>query len=73
MLQPRITARTVEVHPAVAFGSVLAGAALLGAVGAVIAIPTLATVQALGTAYVPRYEVFPSLEPTGDAPGDGTT
>ncbi|MGW3954605.1 AI-2E family transporter [Streptomyces sp. NPDC004752] len=78
VLQPRITARTVEVHPAVAFGSVLAGAALLGAVGAVIAIPTVATVQALGTAYLPRYEILPSREPTGDieptggTPGDGT-
>ncbi len=26
LLQPRITARTVDIHPAVAFGSVVAGA-----------------------------------------------
>ena len=30
-LLPRITARTMELHPAVAFGSALAGAAVLGA------------------------------------------
>ncbi len=30
---PRITARTMELHPAVAFGAALAGASLLGAVG----------------------------------------
>lgn len=57
LLQPRVTARTVEVHPAVAFGSVIAGAALLGAVGAVIAIPAAATLQGFVSTYVKRYEV----------------
>ncbi|MEX2986165.1 AI-2E family transporter [Streptomyces sp. C36] len=57
VLQPRITARTVDIHPAVAFGSVVAGAALLGAVGALIAIPATATLQAFLGTYVKRYEV----------------
>jgi predicted PurR-regulated permease PerM len=57
MLQPRITARTVDIHPAVAFGSVIAGTALLGAVGALIAIPATATLQGFLSAYVRRYEV----------------
>jgi predicted PurR-regulated permease PerM len=57
LLQPRITARTVDIHPAVAFGSVVAGTALLGAVGALIAIPATATMQGFFTAYVRRYEV----------------
>ncbi|MEO3768706.1 AI-2E family transporter [Streptomyces sp. B8F3] len=57
LLQPRITAKTVNIHPAVAFGSVIAGAALLGAVGALIAIPATATLQAFLSAYVRRYEV----------------
>ncbi|MFI7104418.1 AI-2E family transporter [Streptomyces sp. NPDC050161] len=57
LLQPRITARTVDIHPAVAFGSVVAGTALLGAVGALIAIPATATLQAFLSAYVKRYEV----------------
>ncbi|MEV4501780.1 AI-2E family transporter [Streptomyces klenkii] len=57
VLQPRITARTVDIHPAVAFGSVVAGAALLGAVGALVAIPATATLQAFLSAYVRRYEV----------------
>ncbi|WP_155058306.1 AI-2E family transporter, partial [Streptomyces blattellae] len=43
VLQPKLTARTVDIHPAVAFGSVIAGTALLGAVGALIAIPAVAT------------------------------
>ncbi|WFB11534.1 AI-2E family transporter [Streptomyces sp. LX-29] len=57
LLQPRITARTVDIHPAVAFGSVIAGTALLGAVGALIAIPATATLQAFLSTYVKRYEV----------------
>ncbi|MEK0101243.1 AI-2E family transporter, partial [Streptomyces sp. A475] len=46
VLQPKLTAKTVDIHPAVAFGSVIAGTALLGAVGALIAIPAVATLQA---------------------------
>ncbi|UNO43782.1 AI-2E family transporter [Streptomyces sp. MST-110588] len=57
LLQPRITAKTVDIHPAVAFGSVIAGTALMGAVGALIAIPATATLQAFLGAYVKRYEV----------------
>nr|WP_263107944.1 AI-2E family transporter [Kitasatospora sp. DSM 101779] len=57
VLHPRITAKTVDVHPAVAFGSVIAGAALLGAVGALIAIPAAATLQGFVGTYVRRYEV----------------
>ncbi|MFV2121538.1 AI-2E family transporter [Streptomyces sp. Act-28] len=57
LLQPKLTARTVDIHPAVAFGSVVAGTALLGAVGALIAIPAVATLQAFLGAYVRRYAV----------------
>lgn len=57
VLQPKLTARTVDIHPAVAFGSVVAGTALLGAVGALIAIPAVATLQAFLGAYVKRYAV----------------
>ncbi|MET8248984.1 AI-2E family transporter [Streptomyces sp. NPDC005202] len=57
MLQPKLTSKTVDIHPAVAFGSVVAGTALLGAVGALIAIPAVATLQAFLGAYVKRYAV----------------
>ncbi|MFJ5679260.1 AI-2E family transporter [Streptomyces sp. NPDC093097] len=57
LLQPRITAKTVDIHPAVAFGSVVAGTALMGAVGALIAIPATATLQAFLGAYIKRYDV----------------
>ncbi|MDX6346239.1 MAG: hypothetical protein QOF84_1029 [Streptomyces sp.] len=57
VLQPRITAKTVDIHPAVAFGSVVAGTALLGAVGALVSIPATATLQGFLGAYVKRYDV----------------
>ncbi|OWA25460.1 AI-2E family transporter [Streptomyces sp. CS057] len=57
VLQPKLTAKTVDIHPAVAFGSVIAGTALLGAVGALVAIPAVATLQAFLGAYVKRYDV----------------
>ncbi|CAL9579169.1 AI-2E family transporter [Streptomyces sp. enrichment culture] len=57
VLQPKLTSKTVDIHPAVAFGSVIAGTALLGAVGALIAIPAIATLQAFLGAYVKRYAV----------------
>lgn len=57
VLQPRITATTLNMHPAVAFGAVIAGAAILGPTGALLAIPVTATVQAFAGAYIRRYEV----------------
>nr|WP_258527959.1 AI-2E family transporter [Streptomyces sp. NBRC 110611] len=68
LLQPRITAKTVDIHPAVAFGSVVAGTALMGAVGALIAIPATATLQAFLGTYVKRYSVPDDLRVRGRAP-----
>ncbi|MEU1431338.1 AI-2E family transporter [Nocardia sp. NPDC005746] len=69
VLQPRITARTVDVNPAVALLSVIMGGALLGAVGALLAIPATATLQAFLGEYVKRYEVSedPRIERKGGA------
>lgn len=54
---PRITARTMELHPALAFGSAIAGAAVLGAVGAILALPAVAMFQALLGNTGQRFEV----------------
>lgn len=69
VLQPKLTAKTVDIHPAVAFGSVIAGTALLGAVGALIAIPAVATLQAFLGAYVKRYEVTEGASGASGAAG----
>jgi predicted PurR-regulated permease PerM len=57
---PRITARTMELHPAIAFGAALGGAALLGPAGAVLALPAAAMVQALASEWGRRHEVVES-------------
>jgi predicted PurR-regulated permease PerM len=60
LLAPRVTARTMELNPALAFGSAIAGAAILGPVGAVLALPTAASVQAFAGLYLRRHEVIDS-------------
>jgi predicted PurR-regulated permease PerM len=57
---PRITAHTLEMHPAVAFGTVIAGAAILGPVGALLALPAAAVVQAFISTLGERHEVIES-------------
>ncbi len=60
VLAPRITAQTMELHPAVAFGTVIAGAAIIGPVGAVLALPAAAVGQAFLSTYVQRHDVVES-------------
>ena len=60
VLSPRITARTMALHPAVAFGAVIAGGAILGPIGALLALPAAASVQALVSIYLHRFEVIAS-------------
>ena len=50
-----------------AFGSVIAGAALFGVTGALLAIPVVATVQSVVTVYGRRYEL---VEEFGAEPGE---
>ena len=57
LIAPKITAHTMSLHPAVAFGSAIAGASILGPVGALIALPVAATVQAFISTYFERYHV----------------
>jgi predicted PurR-regulated permease PerM len=59
-LLPRVTARTMDLHPAVAFGAAIAGAAVLGAVGAILAIPAAAMAQAVVSDLGERHEVIDS-------------
>ena len=60
LFAPRITARTMELHPAVAFGAALGGAAVLGAVGAILALPAAAMAQALIGDWGARHDVIDS-------------
>ena len=70
VLMPRITKRTMEVHPALAIGTVFAGGLLLGGVGAVLALPATAVIQSLVSAYTTEREVVenPLVEEPPDRP-----
>ncbi len=58
LLSPRITARTLELHPALAFGGALAGGAVLGPIGAILALPAVAMAQALISSWGMRHVVI---------------
>jgi predicted PurR-regulated permease PerM len=60
LIAPRITQRTMSIHPAVSIAAVIAGASLLGGVGAVLALPVTAIVQALVSATIHRHELVKS-------------
>lgn len=57
LLAPRITARTLELHAAVAFGAAIAGGAILGPIGAVLALPLAAMVQGFASNWGHRYKI----------------
>ena len=58
LLSPKITAHTMDLHPAVAFGSALAGASLFGPMGAILALPAAAVIQAFVSAFLDRHDVI---------------
>jgi predicted PurR-regulated permease PerM len=71
-LQPRVTAQTLDMHPAVAFAAVLAGTATFGASGALLALPFLATVQSFISVYIARHTVVESRLLSRDLAADRT-
>jgi predicted PurR-regulated permease PerM len=60
LLAPRVTARTMQLHPAVAFFAALAGGAFGGLIGAFLALPAAAIIQATVSTYLTRHEVVES-------------
>ena len=58
LIAPRVTARTMAIHPAVTIGALIAGASLLGGMGAVLALPVAATIQALISTTIQRHNVI---------------
>jgi predicted PurR-regulated permease PerM len=68
-IEPRISARAVNVHPAVSFASVILGTSMFGVAGALLAIPVVAMLLTLLDIYRTRYDLVPavtepSTEPT---------
>jgi predicted PurR-regulated permease PerM len=60
LFAPRITAKTMNMHPAVAFGAVIIGGSIFGPVGALLSLPAAAMIQAFATLYLEDHEVIVS-------------
>jgi hypothetical protein len=61
----------MSLHPAVAFGAVIAGGAIAGPIGALLALPAAASIQALVSSYARRYEVIASPLTAAQSPDPG--
>jgi predicted PurR-regulated permease PerM len=73
LLSPKISAHTMQLHPAVAFGAAITGASVGGAVGAFLALPAAAIIQGVGSTYIRRHDVVETdltrEEPKEDSDG----
>jgi len=78
VFSPKVSARALEMNPAVSFVAVLAFGAVFGPLGAFLALPIAATIQAIGNTYLHRYELVESdllhdperSSGSGSGPGD---
>jgi predicted PurR-regulated permease PerM len=64
ILGPKVTKHSMNVHPALAIGTVFAGGLLFGGVGAILALPATAVIQALISGHTTEREIIdaPLLE-----------
>ena len=67
---PRVSKRTMDVNAGIALASVFIGAALWGAVGALIGIPIAAAIVAVLDTYGHRHELVPALAALPDSEDD---
>jgi predicted PurR-regulated permease PerM len=58
VLGPRVTKHSMDVHPALAIGTVFAGGLLLGGVGAILALPATAVIQAIVSGYTTERDII---------------
>lgn len=68
VLTPRVSRTTMDIHPAVALGSVIAGAALFGPIGALIGIPVAAVAMTVLDTFSKRHDLVPELADLEPAP-----
>jgi len=57
VFSPKVSARSLELNPAVSFLAVIAFGAVFGPFGAFLALPVAATIQAVSSTYVRRHEL----------------
>jgi len=63
LISPRITMRTMEIHPAVSVAAIIIGGTLLGGIGVVLALPMAGIIQAIIAESRKSYDVI--LDDTG--------
>jgi predicted PurR-regulated permease PerM len=68
LLGPRITSRTMAIHPAVSVGAIVMGGTLMGASGVVLALPVTAIVQAVISTTIERHQVVDGAEEGNGTP-----
>ncbi len=68
LIGPRITKRTMEIHPAISIAAIIIGGALLGGIGIILALPMAGIIQALiSESSHHRHDVIPEIpEPVDD-------
>ncbi len=72
VLQPVIMRRAVSLHPVVVLGALTAGAALIGVIGAFLAVPVAAVLSAVANELRLRHEASQQdAAPPDDGPPDG--
>lgn len=60
IFSPRVSARSLEINPAVSFVGVIGFGAVFGWLGAFLALPIIATIQAVAWTYLRRHELVDS-------------
>jgi predicted PurR-regulated permease PerM len=68
LIQPQIQRRAVEINPFLVIVSVLFGSALLGVLGALVAVPVAASIQIASREYMDYKEIRPRPEPEDEPP-----
>jgi predicted PurR-regulated permease PerM len=58
IISPKITERTMAIHPAVSVAAIIAGGSILGPIGIILGLPFAAIVQALISTSIHRHEVL---------------
>jgi predicted PurR-regulated permease PerM len=68
LIQPQIQKRAVDINPFLVIVSVLFGSALLGVLGALVAVPVAASIQIAVREYMDYREIRPRPEPEDEPP-----
>ena len=57
VISPPLSAKTMKIHPALGFVAAIGGVALIGPLGALLALPVVATIQSFLTVYLPEHDM----------------